>query len=185
MKFFFIFLFLQINYISKIFSQTCGKAKPQSKEECLSDSSTNSYCCHLKTKLSNDTDSQCIFVPKSQIFITPHLKSIRIGKDDDTEIIEINIDCGFDPGNLSQGQPYSYCNKTSAPVDPYECINNSYINATCCYIRNPNNSSYCVLNNGIYKDNNTFFGVEIICKGNYINFRYSIIFFLLITIFIV
>ena len=185
MKIFFIFLILQIFYISEILSQTCGRTKnPKSKEDCLVGSSTNSLCCFMKTNLENDTDYQCIFVPKSQIFITPHIQSFKIGKDDDTEIIEMQIECGFEPAKLPKNAPYSYCNTTfEQPTNPYQCINNSLPNSTCCFIRNPNNNSYCVFNNGLYRDNNTFFGVEIVCKGFFINFR-KLLFFLFLLLFL-
>ena len=98
------------------------------------------------------------------MFITLHIKSLDIGSNEG--YIEIELDCGFEPENLQRGEPYSYCGKD--PKTPYDCLNNSVSNVSCCYIRNPNGESYCVLNNGLYNSNNSYFGVNIVCKGKYI-----------------
>ena len=158
-----------------ILNQTCGAKDPKNLEECLDSSSTNSICCYTKIQMENKNDTLCIFVPRSQIFITPHIKSLDIGSDE--ENIEIELDCGFDPEKLKEGEPYSYCG--FAPQKPSDCIRNSTRNASCCYIKNPNGEAYCVLNNGIYNSNSSYFGVNIVCQGNSIklNMLFYYIFF--------
>ena len=91
-------------------NQTCGVKDPKNLEECLASSSTNSICCFTKIQTNISTsyrnDTLCIFVPRSQIFITPHIKSLDIGSNEGD--IEIELDCGFDPEKLLKGEPYSY-----------------------------------------------------------------------------
>ena len=87
------------------------------------------------------------------------------------------MDCGFDPLKLKKGEPYSYCGET--PKTPFDCLNNSTPNASCCYIKNTNGESYCVLNNGLYNSNNSYFGVNIVCQERNINIKLFIFIFLL------
>ena len=171
--------------ISIVLNQTCGVKDPKNLEDCLKSSSTNSICCYTKIQthinMLNKNDTLCIFVPRSQIFITPHIKSLNIGSEEGD--IEIELDCGFEPLKLKEGEPYSYCGVS--PKNPYDCLNNSTPNASCCYIKNTNGESYCVLNNGLYNSNNSYFGVNIICEGNYIKFNiiiFCFIFFLSLII---
>ena len=179
-------LIILITKISIIFNQTCGAKDPKDLNDCLVSSSTNSICCYTKIQTTinrldtNNTknDTLCIFVPKSQIFITPHIRSLDIGSDEG--YIDIELDCGFDPQKLKSGEPYSYCGET--PKTPYDCIINSTPNASCCYINNPNGESFCVLNNGIYNSNSSYFGVNIVCKGIYIKLKLNIFLFHFIII---
>ena len=174
-------LIILITKIINILNQTCGAKDPKNLNECLISSSTNSICCYVKIQTTinmkdkNDTknDTLCIFVPRSQIFITPHIKSLDIGSDEG--IIDIELDCRFDPQKLNKGEPYSYCGE--APKAPFDCINNSIPNASCCYIYNPNGESFCVLNNGIYNSNSSYFGVNIVCKEIYIKLELNILLF--------
>ena len=170
--------------ISIIMSQTCGVKDPENLEDCLKSSSTNSICCYTRIQADfntlNKNDTLCIFVPRSQIFITPHIKSLDIGSDEGD--IQIELDCGFNPLNLKPGEPYSYCGET--PKSPYDCLNNSTPNASCCYIKNPNGESYCVLNNGLYNSNNSYFGVNIVCQGSNLNI-YFLLFSHIILFFII
>ena len=87
------------------------------------------------------------------------------------------MDCGFEPTNLKEGEPYSYCGEN--PEVPSDCIKNSTHNASCCYIKNSNGNSFCVLNNGIYNNNSTYFGVRIVCKSNYLSLNLLVIIFLM------
>ena len=173
-----IILIILIMNFSIIISQTCGVKDPNSLDECLQSSSTNSICCYTKiqTKINNiyKNDTLCIFVPRSQIFITPHIKSLDIGSEEGD--IEIELDCGFDPLKLKKGEPYSYCGE--APKTPYDCLSNSTPNASCCYIKNTNGESYCVLNNGLYNSNNSYFGVNIVCHDIYIYFNKFLFYFI-------
>jgi len=167
-----ITLLLFLIKISVTLNQTCGIKEPKSFDECISDSSTNSICCYARIKSSTKDSTLCIFVPKSQIFITPHIRSLDIGSQE--EFIDIFLECGFKPDNISYGNPYSLCGDN--PKEPYDCINNSTKNASCCYIKNPNGESFCVLNNGIYNNNKSFFGVKIICQGNFLYINILILF---------
>ena len=181
-KFILTIIYLKILIIK---SQTCGVTDPKSIDDCIESSSTNSVCCFLSIKTKEDSqnksDTLCIFVPKSQIFITPHITSLDLGSNE--EDISISLDCGFDPIKLKQGEPYSYCGEN--PKEPFDCINNSTRNASCCYIKNSNGNSFCVLNNGVYKNNKTYFGVNIICNSNYLEMNVlKIIFFIIFTFFI-
>ena len=164
----YIFLILYLK-ILLIINQSCGAKDPKNINDCIGSSSTNSICCFTKIKTIvdsvNKTDTLCIFVPRSQIFITPHIKSIDIGSNEDD--IYITLDCGFEPTKLKQGEPYSYCGEN--PKTPQDCIKNSMKNASCCYIKNSNGNSFCVLNNGIYNNNSTYFGINIICNSKYLN----------------
>ena len=54
-------------------------------------------------------------------------------------------------------------------------------NASCCYIKNSNGNAFCVLNNGIYNNNRSYFGVNIICNSKYL--KINLIRILLIIIF--
>ena len=178
----FIILYLKILII---INQSCGAKDPRNIDDCIGSSSTNSICCFTKiqTKVNseNRTDTLCIFVPRSQIFITPHIKSIDIGSNEDD--IDIILDCGFEPTKLKEGEPYSYCGEN--PKVPEDCIKNSMKNASCCYIKNSNGNSFCVLNNGVYKNNKTYFGVNIICNSNYLEMNVlKIIIFIIFTFFI-
>ena len=176
-----LILSLLLAKFSIFLSQTCGVKDPKNLEECLKSSSKNSICCFTKIQTNISAtyrnDTLCIFVPKSQIFITPHISSLDIGSNEGN--IEIELDCGFDPDNLKEGEPYSYCGKE--PKTPFDCLNNSTKNASCCYIRNPNGESYCVLNNGLYNSNNSYFGVNIVCGENHIT---KIYFYLIIFLYI-
>ena len=174
-----LFLIL-ITKISIILNQTCGIKDPVTLDDCLVSSSTNSRCCYAKIQMQNKNDTLCIFVPNSQIFITPHIKSLDIGLDD--EDIEIELNCGFDPRKLKKGEPYSYCGES--PNTPYDCINNSYPNNSCCYIRNPSGESFCVLNNGIYNSNSSYFGVNIVCQDYYIKLNKFLFYFIFISFLI-
>ena len=168
----FIILYLKILII---INQSCGAKDPKNIDDSIGSSSTNSICCFTKIKTrvdsENRTDTLCIFVPRSQIFITPHIKSIDIGSNEDD--IDITLDCGFEPNKLEQGQPYSYCGEN--PKVPEDCIKNSMKNASCCYIKNSNGNSFCVLNNGIYNNNSSYFGINIICNSKYLNMKNSLI----------
>ena len=179
-----IFFLILIKSISIIINQTCGMKNPQNFEDCYQHSSLRSICCFTKieTKINmedNNTksDTLCIFVPRSQIFITPHIKSLDIGANDGN--IDIKLECGFDPNKLTLGEPYSYCGES--PKTPFDCINNSTSNASCCYIQNPNGETFCVLNNGIYNSNRTLFGVKVICASKFnsikLYFLISLLFF--------
>ncbi len=172
-------LFFLIIKISIIINQTCGVKDPENLDDCLKSSSTNSICCYTKIQADfnslNKNDTLCIFVPRSQIFITPHIKSLDIGSNEGD--IKIELDCGFDPLKLKKGEPYSYCGET--PKTPFDCLNNSTPNASCCYIKNTNGESYCVLNNGLYNSNNSYFGVNIVCQERNINIKLFIFIFLL------
>ena len=173
-------LLILINVFSLILNQTCGVKDPKSLEECLVHSSTNSKCCYAKIQIKTRNDTLCIFVPNSQIFITPHIRSLDIGLND--EDIEIELNCGFDPSKLKDGEPYSYCGES--PKNPYDCIQNSYPHNSCCYIRNPMGESFCVLNNGIYNSNSTYFGVNIVCQEKYIKINLFVLFFIFISFLI-
>ena len=172
-------LFFLIIKISIIINQTCGVKDPENLDDCLKSSSTNSICCYTKIQADfnslNKNDTLCIFVPRSQIFITPHITSLDIGSNEGD--IKIELDCGFDPLKLKKGEPYSYCGET--PKTPFDCLNNSTPNASCCYIKNTNGESYCVLNNGLYNSNNSYFGVNIVCQERNINIKLFIFIFLL------
>ena len=176
-----IILYLKILII---YSQSCGAKDPKNINDCLISSSTNSICCYTKiqTKVNseNRTDTLCIFVPRSQIFITPHITSLDIGSNE--EDISIILDCGFDPTKLKQGEPYSYCGES--PKEPYDCIKNSTYNASCCYIKNSNGNSFCVLNNGIYNNNSSYFGINIICNSKYLKINLLIMIVLLMLFFL-
>ena len=176
---FLILFFLKILIIK---SQSCGAKDPKNINDCLKDSSKNSICCYtmIQTVVNteNRTDTLCIYVPKSQIFITPYISSLDIGSNEDN--IYISLDCGFNPEELKPGEPYSNCGEN--PQTPYDCIRNSTYNASCCYIKNSNGNSFCVLNNGIYNSNSSYFGVNIICGSNYIKL-YKFIFFLVYILF--
>ena len=177
----FIILYLKILII---INQSCGAKDPKNIDDCIGSSSTNSICCFTKIKTrvdsENRTDTLCIFVPRSQIFITPHIKSIDIGSNEDD--IDITLDCGFEPNKLEQGQPYSYCGEN--PKVPEDCIKNSMKNASCCYIKNSNGNSFCVLNNGIYNNNSSYFGINIICNSKYLNMNNLIIVIQLLLLFL-
>ena len=173
-----IILYLKILII---YSQSCGAKDPKNINDCLISSSTNSICCYTKiqTKVNseNRTDTFCIFVPRSQIFITPHITSLDIGSNEDS--IDIELDCGFEPKKLKKGEPYSYCGEN--PKNPIDCIQNSLNNASCCYIKNSNGNSFCVLNNGIYNSNSSYFGVNIVCNSKYL--KQNLILLLILMIF--
>ena len=178
----FIILYLKILII---INQSCGATDPKSIEDCIESSSTNSICCfvNIQTKVDsqNRSDTLCIFVPRSQIFITPHITSLDIGSNE--EDISVFLDCGFEPTKLKQGEPYSYCGEN--PKDPNDCIKNSMKNASCCYIKNSNGNSFCVLNNGIYNNNRSYFGVNIICNSKYLKLNVpSIILLIIFTFFL-
>jgi len=169
-----LFLIILFKIFSLILTQTCGVKDPINLQECLSSSSTNSICCYTKIQGLEKNDTLCIFVPKSQIFITPHIKSLDIGSNEGN--IDIELDCGFVPDELKEGEPYSYCGES--PETPSDCIKNSNPNASCCFIKNPNGETFCVLNNGIYNSNSSYFGVNIVCQGNSINID-KLIYFIL------
>ena len=177
----FIILYLKILII---INQSCGAKDPKNIDDCIGSSSTNSICCFTKIKTrvdsENRTDTLCIFVPRSQIFITPHIKSIDIGSNEDD--IDITLDCGFEPNKLEKGQPYSYCGEN--PKVPEDCIKNSMKNASCCYIKNSNGNSFCVLNNGIYNNNSSYFGINIICNSKYLKINLLIMIVLLMLFFL-
>ena len=182
MKTFILFIFFLKILI--IINQTCGAKDPKDINDCIDSSSTNSICCfvNIQTKVDseNKSDTLCIFVPRSQIFITPHITSLDIGSNE--EDISIFLDCGFEPTKLKQGEPYSYCGEN--PKEPYDCIKNSTHNSSCCYIKNSNGNSFCVLNNGIYNSNSSYFGVNIICKSKYLNLYLTRLFLLIIYFFL-
>lgn len=182
------FLLILITKIAYILTQTCGTKDPKSLNDCIVSSSTNSICCYTKigttinvvNKNENKNGTLCIFVPRSQIFITPHIRSLDIGSDEGK--IDIELDCGFDPKKVEKGEPYSYCGEN--PKSPNDCINNSTSQASCCYIQNPNGEAFCVLNNGIYNSNNSYFGINVVCKGIHIQFTVNILLFHIIIIII-
>ena len=180
----FILLIFFLKLLIIIKTQTCGVKDPKNIEDCLKGSSTNSICCYTKIQTLvntvNTSDTLCIFVPKSQIFITPHITSLDIGSNDD--YIDIFLDCGFEPEKLNPGEPYSYCGQN--PETPDDCIKNSLHNASCCYIKNSNGNSFCVLNNGIYNSNSSYFGVNIICNSDYIKIKWFILFIICIIFYL-
>ena len=176
-----IFFIISYLKIIIIISQSCGAKDPKSIDDCIGSSSTNSICCFTKIKTVVESeirsDTLCIFVPRSQIFITPHITSINIGSNEDN--IDLFLDCGFDPTKLTEGEPYSYCGEN--PKTPEDCIKNSTKTASCCYIKNYDGKSFCVLNNGIYNSNSSYFGVNIICNSKYLKQNLMIMIVLILS----
>lgn len=157
-------------------AQTCGVKNPLSFEDCIDDSSKNSVCCYAGVSLLNNSQTLCVYVPKTQIFITPFVKSMDIGLSPDN--IAIQLDCGFKPGDISENEPYSLCGLD--PQTELECFEKSTSSASCCYIQNPDGLSVCLLNNGIHKKSETYFGIKVSCDAHLINM--TIVFFILITL---
>ena len=157
-------LLILLNEHPKVNAQTCGVANPQSLEDCTYDSSKNSICCIAKVSLIDKHETLCVYVPKSQIFITPFVNMMDIGLAPDNILMDIN--CGFKAGDIPVNEPYSICGVD--PENETECFENSLPNATCCYIKNPDNSSVCLLNSGLYKSNDTYFGITVICGSDFI-----------------
>lgn len=154
-------------------SQSCGVPNPKVLDECLKDSTANSICCQANVSLLNRNETLCVYVPKNQVFITPYLSSMDISYEESN--LDFKIDCGKNK-NINKGESFSVCG--TDPKTPDDCLSKSLTNASCCYVSNPNGKATCLLNNGIYKKNSTFFGINIICSG-FINkwYNYLIIFF--------
>ena len=169
-------IFLQI--LNQINTQTCGVKDPKSFKDCKDDSSKNSICCFAHVSLMEKEETLCVFVPKSQIFITPFISSMDIGLSPDN--IAVELDCGYKPGDIPENQSYSVCGEN--PKNENDCFINSIENASCCYINNPDNNSVCLLNNGIYKKNDTYFGIRITCNEKFLNLGFIgfLMFFLII-----
>lgn len=144
--------------------QTCGVKDPKSFSDCESDSSKNSICCFAHVSLMEKEETLCVFVPKSQVFITPFVSSMDIGLSPDN--IAVALDCGFNPYDIPENQSYSVCGEN--PQNETDCFMNSIPNASCCYISNPDNNSVCLLNNGLYKTNSSYFGIRISCFSNFL-----------------
>ena len=156
-----IILLFSIKYIN---NQTCGVANPKNLSECESDSSKNSICCFANVSLLEKQETLCVYVPKSQIFITPFVTSMDIGLSPNN--IAMNIDCGFKPGDIPQNESFSVCAEN--PETEEDCFKQSTETQSCCYIENPDNTTVCILNSGVYKNNSTYFGIKVICGGGYI-----------------
>lgn len=156
-----IILLFSIKYIS---NQTCGVANPESLSECEDDSSKNSICCYAQVSLLEKEETLCVYVPKSQVFITPFVTSMDIGLSPNN--IEMNIDCGFKAGDIPQNESFSVCGEN--PENEEDCFKQSTETQSCCYIENPDSSKVCILNNGVYKSNSTYFGIKVICGVGYI-----------------
>jgi hypothetical protein len=167
-----IFIF---SFFIQIKTQTCGVANPNNFSDCEFDSSKHSICCYAEVALLNQSETLCVYVPKSQIFITPFISSMDIGLTDNN--IEIYLNCGYDPESLKEGETYSICRYD--PEKPEDCFQNSTENASCCYISNPDNSSVCLLNSGIYKKNENYFGIKVICNAFKIKILNNFWYFLL------
>lgn len=158
-------------------SQSCGVPNPIALDECLKDSTSHSICCYAKVSLLNRNETLCIYVPKNQIFITPYLSSMDISFEESN--LDFTIDCGENK-DRNKGESFSVCGTN--PQTPDDCLSKSLTNASCCYVSNPNGKATCLLNNGIYKKNSTFFGINIICSG-FINKWYSYLIIIFFSLF--
>ena len=145
-----------------IHSQTCGVPDPLSLSDCYPSSSKNNYCCYVDVKLSQRKESLCLFIPKNQIYITPYLNHIDIGIEDET--LEFHVDCGYNKSLLKKGEPYSECG-VPFPTKAEQCFNDSLVNLSCCFLKNPKGNATCLYNIGIIKRNESYFGINIICAG--------------------
>ena len=173
-------LIIILLYLKKLNFQTCGVKDPKSFLDCEKSSSKNSICCFAHVSLMDKEETLCVLVPKSQIFITPFVSSMDIGLSPDN--IAVELDCGFHPNDIPQNQSYSVCGVN--PQNENDCFSNSIANASCCFISNPDNNSVCLLNNGIYKKNDTYFGIRITCNSFFFNQSFYFLFFIIFIVFI-
>lgn len=169
-----------ITLFSFISSQTCGVKNPNSFDDCNYDSSKNSVCCYAGVSLLDKEETLCVYVPKSQVFITPFITSMDIGLSPNN--IKMNIDCGFKAGDIPQNESYSICGE--APTKAEDCFIKSTLNQSCCYVKNPDESTVCLLNSGIYKGNNTYFGIQIVCSSEKLCSNFIMYMILLMILFI-
>ena len=175
-------ILLILYIITLIKTQTCGIDNPKNFDDCNIDSNDKSICCYSKFTLSNSNKSICIFVPKSQIFITQYITAIDIGLDG--QYIQIDIDCNIDDmtNTTDEYVPYTPCGEPD-PINAYDCLNFSNNKLSCCYIESPDGNKVCLWNDGIYKHNSTYFGMKVIC-GSY-NIKYKLYISLLIVLFLI
>lgn len=173
----FFVLLLMITFIS---SQTCGVKNPTSFDDCNYDSSKNSICCFAGVSLLDKEETLCVYVPKSQVFITPFISSMDIGLSPNN--IKMDIDCGFKAGDIPQNESYSICGENPTKVE--DCFIKSTLNKSCCYVKNPDGSTVCLLNSGIYKGNNTYFGIQVVCSSEKIQNSFLMYMILLMILFI-
>jgi len=176
-----LILIVIFSFFNIIKSQTCGVPNPSNFSDCEDDSSKHSICCFAEVTLINQTETLCVYVPKSQIFITPFISSMDIGLADYN--IDIELNCGYNPESLKEGETYSICRHD--PEKPEDCFLNSTENASCCYISNPDNNSVCLLNSGIYKKNENYFGIKVICEAFKIKNLNNLWYFLLAILFLI
>lgn len=174
-----ISIYILIFIIINIQAQTCGEKDPTGFSQCNPDSSTNSICCYAGVKLLDSHQTLCVYVPKAQLFITPFVKSMDIGLSPNN--IEIHLDCGFKPGDIAENEPYSICRED--PENEKDCFSKSTETASCCYIKNPDGTSVCLLNNGIYKKSETYFGIKVSCNSH--NITSAIVFFIVLITLII
>ena len=174
------FVLLMITLFTIISSQTCGVKNPTSFDDCKYDSSKNSICCFAGVSLLDKEETLCVYVPKSQVFITPFITSMDIGLSPNN--IKMDIDCGFKAGDIPQNESYSICGENPTKVE--DCFIKSTLNQSCCYVRNPDESTVCLLNSGIYKGNNTYFGIQVVCSSETIKKSIVMYMVLLMILFI-
>lgn len=174
----FLFIFLLCIFFEKIKTQTCGSKNPENFTVCNMHSNTDSLCCYAEVSLLNENNTMCILVPRSQSFITPYITALDVGMD--KNYIKMKIDCGNVTRALNQA--YSLC-KPEPPKNPEDCFAHSQSNSSCCYIESPDGNKVCLFNDGVYDDDDTYFGTRIYCAGSFIKNKilivllYSFLFF--------
>lgn len=161
MNHFLLIILLLFNFIN---TQTCGIKNPEGFEDCDQDSNDESVCCYSEVSFLDQPNTLCIFIPRSQIFLTPYITAMDIGFK--KNLIKMNIDCNA-TNTYNDSRPYTPCGQPN-PEKPEDCFEYSLSNSSCCYIKSPDGKSYCLWDDGNSKHNSEYFGTEVACSSFFI-----------------
>lgn len=163
---------LMLALINLVRSQMCGIENPQGSSNCLGYSDSINKCCYANVSVANETRSVCVYVPLNHTFITPYIKNLDIGVED--QMINVELDCG----EIRVSPDFYPCGEN--PSSFAECdINSKKGISSCCYLQTSDGAAYCLMNKGEFNLNETYFGINIQCKSQMVSYPHLLLLLLM------
>ena len=116
--------------------------------DCLKYTKGNSLCCFASVSLFGSSNTLCVLIPQTQVYLTPHITAMDVGIQEG--LINMKIDCNYTAKYGTQ-EAFNPCGPPQ-PLSKEVCFEYSLKNSSCCFISSPDGHTACLWNDNGRRD---------------------------------